>query len=306
MDIIQRRYDFESSLKSWDTEEFIDIHFYRPLGYCWALLFRKLGVTPNTVSILSIFIGIASGLCFYYTDLKINIIGMLLLMWANSYDSADGQLARMTDTKTRLGRILDGLSSQMWFIVIYMMLCFRMMPEWGWWIWLLAAAAGYSHSRQAAIADYYRTIHLHFLKGRSGSELAYSKTLREDYKRLSWKQDGFVKAFEYMYLGYTKAQEAWTPRFQKLINFLRDKYGKRAPIEFRMDFRMKSLPLMKYANMLSFNTRVIVLFISLIINKPWIYFVFELTVLNLMLAYMMITHEHFCGVFYKQIKLEDE
>jgi len=25
-----------------------------------------------------------------------------------------------------------------------------------------------------------------------------------------------------------------------------------------------------------------------------------------MLAYMMITHEHFCGVFYKQIKLEDE
>ncbi|MGL5562718.1 MAG: CDP-alcohol phosphatidyltransferase family protein, partial [Tannerellaceae bacterium] len=29
----------ESTLKSMDTEEFIDIHFYRPIGYRWALFF---------------------------------------------------------------------------------------------------------------------------------------------------------------------------------------------------------------------------------------------------------------------------
>ena len=32
----------ESTLKSLDTEEFIDIHFYRPIGYQWALFFNKL------------------------------------------------------------------------------------------------------------------------------------------------------------------------------------------------------------------------------------------------------------------------
>ena len=95
-------------MKSMDTEEFIDIHFYRPIGYQWALFFNKLGVTPNAITIASIFIGIAAGICFYPKDLIINVIGMLLLIWANSYDSADGQLARMTGQKSALGRILDG------------------------------------------------------------------------------------------------------------------------------------------------------------------------------------------------------
>ena len=98
----------ESTLKSLDTEEFIDIHFYRPIGYQWALFFNKLGVSPNSITIASIFIGIAAGICFYFQSLAINVIGMLLLIWANSYDSADGQLARMTGQKSALGRILDG------------------------------------------------------------------------------------------------------------------------------------------------------------------------------------------------------
>ena len=51
----------ESTLKSLDTEEFIDIHFYRPIGYQWALFFNKLGVSPNSITIASIFIGIAAG-----------------------------------------------------------------------------------------------------------------------------------------------------------------------------------------------------------------------------------------------------
>lgn len=91
-----KKPSIESTLKSLNTEEFIDIHFYRPIGYYWALFFHKLEVSPNAITIASIFIGIAAGICFYFQDLTINILGMLLLIWANSYDSADGQLARMT------------------------------------------------------------------------------------------------------------------------------------------------------------------------------------------------------------------
>ena len=46
--------------------------------------------------------------------------------------------------------------------------------------------------------------------------------------------------------------------------------------------------------MLSFNTRVIALFVSLFIDMPWLYFVFEMTVLNSMLLYMIRTHERIC------------
>ena len=93
MEETKKKPDIESTLKSLDTEEFIDIHFYRPIGYRWALFFNKLGVSPNAITVASIFIGIVAGICFYYQSLTINIIGMLLLIWANSYDSADGQLA---------------------------------------------------------------------------------------------------------------------------------------------------------------------------------------------------------------------
>ena len=47
MEETKKKPDIESTLKSLDTEEFIDIHFYRPIGYRWALFFNKLGVSPN-------------------------------------------------------------------------------------------------------------------------------------------------------------------------------------------------------------------------------------------------------------------
>lgn len=296
--------NLESTLKSLDTEEFIDIHFYRPIGYRWALFFNRFGVAPNSITIASIFIGIAAGVCFYFESLTINIIGMLLLIWANSYDSADGQLARMTGKKTPLGRILDGFSGDLWFISIYAAICLRLTPQWGIWIWLLAATTGFFHSKQASMADYYRNIHLLFLKGKAGSELSHSPQLKENYKKMSWKRDFIYKLFETFYINYTEGQEKLTPKFQRMMQIIRSNYHDQAPEWFRKAFRRKSLPLMKYTNMLSFNTRVIALFISLFIGKPWLYFVFELTVLNAMLVYMIYTHERFCQVFTKELNAE--
>ncbi|MDD2436653.1 MAG: CDP-alcohol phosphatidyltransferase family protein [Massilibacteroides sp.] len=295
---------FESTLKSLDTEEFIDIHFYRPIGYQWALLFNKLNISPNAVTIASIFIGIASGVCFYFDDVKINVVGMLLLIWANSYDSADGQLARMTGKKSELGRILDGTCGDLWFISIYAAICLRLTPDWGISIWILAAATGFFHSKQAAMADYYRNIHLLFLKGESGSELSKSNKLKNDYYQLSWRKEFIYKLFSFFYLNYTKRQEKNTPQFQEMMKSVEDVYKGIIPNSFRQAFRTKSLPLMKYTNMLSFNTRVIALFASLFIDMPWLYFVFEITILNMMLIYMVRTHEKFCEIFRIEILKE--
>ena len=58
---------------------------------------------------------------------------------------------------------------------------------------------------------------------------------------------------------------------------------------------------MKYTNMLSFNTRTIALFVAILIfQMPWLYFAFELTVLNIMLVYMMWRHERICRKFIKE------
>lgn len=293
------KVSLQDTLKSMDTEETIDLWFYRPVGYRWALLFERLGVKPNAVTIASIFLGVAAGVLFYYNDLWLNVLGMFLLVWANSYDSADGQLARMTKQFSRIGRILDGVSGDLWFVTIYVAICLRMMHFEGWsgYIFVLAVVAGYFHATQASMADYYRNFHLYFLKGKSGSELDDTEQLTRNFKFLSWKRDFFRKLVLFFYRNYTKTQESFTPNMQRFRKVLKEKYGEEIPLEFRERFRAKSKPLMKYTNMLSFNTRVIALFIALFIDMPWLYFVFELTVLNLMLIYMVRRHENICKEF---------
>ena len=294
MNLQQNEPTFESTLKSVDTEEFIDIHFYRPIGYRLALFFDRLGITPNQVTVMSIIIGIAAGICFYYTSFWMNLLGVCLLIWANIYDSVDGQLARMTGRKTELGRILDGACGDFWFFSIYFAIIFRLWPNWNFWILLLALSAGYFHSKQAAMADYYRNVYLLFLKGKKGSEWDNSSDLREKYAAISWKKRPWVKLFEKVYIIYTDGQERWSPRLQKMRRLINIEYEGNIPEWFRDGFLKKTFPLLKYTNMLSFNLRAIVLFICVLSNFSWVYFVFEITVLNVMLAYMVWTHEKIC------------
>lgn len=292
---------YRDSLKSMDTEEHIDLAFYRPIGYAWACLAKKLGVTPNAITIASIFLGLGAGVLFYFPELWINVIGMLLLVWANSFDSADGQLARMTHQYSRLGRILDGLSGDFWFAAIYVAICLRenvtsdFFSAHHWVIWVMAVSAGACHAVQAAMADYYRQFHLYFLKGEEGSELDSASQLKEKLRAMSWKKDFFKKLVLFFYTNYTVGQESRTPAMQRLRAALRERYHGAIPQAFRDKFRALSRPLMKYTNILSFNTRCFALFASILIFRmPWLYFAFELTVMNILLVYMLVRHERIC------------
>jgi len=292
---------FRASLKSMDTEEHIDLAFYRPIGYAWACLAKKLGVTPNAITIASIILGIGAGVMFYFPVMWMNIAGMLLLIWANSFDSADGQLARMTHQYSRLGRILDGMAGDLWFFTIYVAICLRenvtsdFFSSHQWVIWTVAVITGICHAKQAAMADYYRQFHLYFLKGEEGSELDSASLLKQKLASLSWKKDFWNKLTLTVYTNYTINQESWTPGMQQLRVTLRNIFPNgKCSDKFRADFRAKSLPLMKYTNILSFNWRTIALFTALFLQMPWLYFAFELTVLNILLFYMVRRHESIC------------
>lgn len=301
--------EYRNSLKSSDTEEWFDLIFYRPIGFLWAVIARSLGIHPNAITIASIFIGIGAGIAFYYNSLWINLLGMFLLILADSFDSADGQLARMTKQYSRLGRILDGVSSDIWFIAIYIGLCLRenqsspFFMEQHWRIWALAAFAGICHAQQAAVADIYRQFHLFFLKGKAGSELDDAQQLWRKYHALSWRNDFSAKLVTLVYANYTRTQERLTPKMQDLRRALNRRYHSQIPQEFADRFRSMSRPLMKYTNILSFNVRSWALFISVLVLKmPWVYFAFEVTVMNVILIYMMLRHERMCVRLLRQVQ----
>lgn len=299
-----KKPSLESTLKSSDTEEFIDIHFYRPIGYRWALFFQKLGITPNAVTIASIFLGVGAGVCFYFDNLWITLLGIFLLVWANSYDSADGQLARMTKQFSALGRVLDGFAGNLWFASIYIAICLRLYPDWGLWIWGLAIVTGFFHSKQAGMADYYRNVHLLFLKGKGGSELDNTVDLTAKYNQITWSKNFWAKLVLFNYRNYTKTQEQTSPKLQQMFQTIKSVFGDTSttPQGFRDTFREKSLPMMKWTNILSFNTRAISLFVAVLIKQPWLYFVVELVVLNIIFVHMVRTHEKFSQEFTEEIK----
>ena len=311
--------EYQASLKSSDTEEWFDLHFHRPLGFLWAKLFAKLGVSPNAITVASIFMGVAGGAMLYFGQKElawINWIGMLLITWADTFDSADGQLARLTQQYSCMGRILDGVSGDFWFAAISFALVFREL-DFGdsltgvnyfanheWQIWTLGILSGISHALQAAMADYYRQFHLFFLKGKQGSELDSTAKLNEQYRQLEWGRNFWSKLPLFFYLGYTTNQERMTPNMQRLRAAINKRYGEDGVPEqdFRDYFRTLSLPLMKYTNILTFNTRIIACFIAVLCNVPWLYFVFEIVVLNILLIYMVLRHEHICKKALKKLK----
>lgn len=303
--------EYRRSLKSMDTEEGIDLAFYRPIGYMWARLAARSGVSPNAITIAAIFLGIGAGVLFYFPDIWINVAGMLLLVWANSFDSADGQLARITRQYSRIGRILDGLCGDFWFAAIYIAIVLRentfspFFSEHTWILWVTAVVTGICHTKQAAMADYYRQFHLYFLKGEEGSELDSASQLRRQLDEIgvSWRTHFWKRLSMAVYLTYTRQQEATSPSMQALRRELHSRFPDGSiPLSFREDFRRASLPLMKYTNILSFNWRVITLFTALFIGQPWLYFVAELTVFNIMLVYMIVRHEKICKRFITRLR----
>jgi len=293
--------EYRLSLKSSDTEEHIDLCFYRPIGFAWACLFRKLHVSPNAVTIASIFIGVFAGVCMYPVNIWINLAGIFLLIWANSYDSADGQLARLTKQYSQLGRILDGMAGDFWFIAIYVAVCLRSVETvpffetHQWAIWCIAIAAGICHAAQAAVADSYRQFHLLLLKGSAGSELDSTDELQSRYSQLTWSHDFLRKLIQLIYVRYTRGQESVSPAMQRVLHIFAISFpdGK-LPEQYRELFRAWSFPLCKWENFMTFNWRSIFLFITLLVGQPWLYFVAELTIFNIVLVYTIVRHESIC------------
>lgn len=291
------KQQYQASLKHPDVEEPIDLWFYRPVGFRLALLGRRLHCTPNQITILSIFLGVGCGLLCYPTEWWLNLLGIFLLVLADICDSADGQLARLTHQYSPLGRILDGAAGDVWFVTIYFAIFFRLFPEWGWWGFLLGAAAGLSHRQQAALADYYRQIHLYMVRAASAqsqtlSELSSYRQELHKLQSLSFRRQPVEKLFQWFYVGYTRFQEGQTPHWQALSQAMHQR--QLLTPQWAEAFRQQSRPLMPIANALTFNCRAITLFVSLMLGMPWLYWVMEVTAFNALYYYMNRKHEQIC------------
>ncbi|MDR1161296.1 MAG: CDP-alcohol phosphatidyltransferase family protein [Tannerellaceae bacterium] len=287
--------EYEASLKSIETENIIDRIFYRPIGFRIACFLRNTTITPNMVTIISIFIGASVGFLFYPANLLYNICGILLFIFANILDCVDGQLARLTGIKSAIGRILDGVAGDIWFTCIYANLALRLSHQYNtYWFFVPAVIAGVSHLVQANITDYYKTLHLYFISKEKGAEFQTLEQIRKQHKET---KPGINKIFYLLYKAYTSIQEKATPTLQKMLTNLHRTYGDDIPEPIRTTFRVKSRGLMPLIDLMTFNGRTIILFMIILSGNVWAYFLYEIIVLNLILLIATRKHEKICATF---------
>ena len=277
-----------ASYKARDVESVIDIYFYRPIGYQLARLFAAVGFSPSHVSLLGATVGMLAGHLYFYTDLRLNALGMVLHVFTNALDNADGQLARLTNRGSLHGAIMDGVADYLVFASVYLHLTLRYMAEGGSaLIWLLAVAAAASHVIQSMMVDYYRSAYLQFVAGRKTADGNAYATVRAVYDATSWR-DFWKKLGLRNYLNYTRQQEAIAPSLLQL----RLAVAKEKPAWFAAEYRARCLPLVKLCNnTLMTNPRMLLLFALLIVGQPAWYFVIELTAMNVLFLYVLKRHD---------------
>src|SRR5262249_27911910 len=143
------------ALKGEAVEEWIDLRFFRPVGIRIARALQPSRVSPDQVTLWSLWIGVVGAHLFVYSNPWINAAGFVLVIIADLLDSADGQLARLRGTASRAGRIMDGYADNLRWIATYVHVAIRLlMGGWGWGAILLAAFAGGCHSLKSATVDF--------------------------------------------------------------------------------------------------------------------------------------------------------
>jgi phosphatidylglycerophosphate synthase len=284
-----------STYKALDVEETVDVWFYRPLGYVIARACIPLGITPNVVTIVSILIGVTGGHLLWYRDASLNAWGFACWIAADILDSTDGQIARMTNHKSKLGRILDGFGGNLIFTSMYLHLAARMAATYpdvpGYLFLLLVLAGGISHSFQSALADYYRNAYLRFVVDPLRSELDGSEDVRREYQALSFARQPVKKIMMRVYLNYTVQQESISRNFQVLRKKAGSTFNGSFPEWFSSEYRRLNLPMMKYYAILTTNTRMFVMMGAVLLDIPWVYFAVEIVAINAVLIYVIRRQE---------------
>ena len=281
----------EATYKAREVEGILDLYFYRKIGFWLAQFFARLNVTPAGVSLFGALCGVIAGHLYFYRNLSTNIIGMALHVFANALDNADGQLARLTGRESREGRVIDSLADHLIFLSIYLHLALRCSIEGASpLVWLLAVTAGISHGLQGAAADYYRTTYLYFVKGGLPVDLDSSMILRSSYRKLRWRDQPWPKFLLALYLNFTRQQEMLSPHLTRLrVSY--QSFPHQIPESFSTRYRISARPMFKLWGLLMTNTRMLVLFIFLFLGQPIWYFWVEVTILNMLLAYLIHRQE---------------
>ena len=283
-----------------EIEEVTNQYLIHPAAGFLTPVFARLRISPNAVSLTGMAFGLLASLAYYrYQDLRYAIAGFLLMIAWHVMDGADGQLARLTNAQSELGKILDGTCDYITFIAVYSALAAALSHQSHDWVWALAIAAGLSHAAQGMAYEAQRQEYNFWAWDRKSAELLAPEALPPDNPNGSPAS----RLLHLIYRTYVRAQfqvAGGVVGFHKALAAALDAEPARVAL-VRKRYRAQFAPSVMRWSVMSANYRTLAIFIAALIGRPQYFFCFEIVVLNLLLVLLIYGQHARCARFLKSL-----
>jgi phosphatidylglycerophosphate synthase len=104
------------------TDGFFSRHFNRHISLFLTKRILRFNITPIQLSVVSILIGLASGLLIGMGGYRFAVLGAFLFEFASIFDGCDGENARLTYRTSKIGGFLDIIGDATIFILFFLSL----------------------------------------------------------------------------------------------------------------------------------------------------------------------------------------
>lgn len=268
-----------------ELQDPLNYYVYHPLARRLARLLVPTPVTPNMVSVMSLFCLIAAAMTFTRMAWPQNaFVGLGFMMLWHIVDGADGDLARMTGRASATGELVDGVCDYAGNVFMYFAFAFLADDIWGGWAWALAVAAGASHVVQTNHAETQRRLYLWraygvpWLRNAKAGEDAV-------FERKSW----FTRYFGFWAVGYLWLSERMTPQANPIDRALAAAEGNpEETARIRATVREYYAPTMWLPMLLGANPKTFLIAGAILAGSPVWFFLAMIGPVNLILLVSIV------------------
>ena len=284
-----------------EIEELSNLYVIHPISSRLTLLFARLQLTPNAVSLAGMLFGLLAGIAYYhFRSPGCALAGFLLMIAWHVMDGADGQLARLTGQQSQSGKIIDGICDYVTFISVYSALGLALQDTHGSWVWLLIVTAGAFHAVQAAAYEVQRQEYNFWGLGRQSAALPDL----DDPELTGANGHGLRKPLTRLYRIYVWVQHQCIGMPPALRIHLRDLLAGDIDTDAapRRQYRELFAPAVRRWAVMSANYRTLGIFVACALHVPLYYFVFEIIGFSTILLVLIVAQRPLYARLGKQLR----
>jgi phosphatidylglycerophosphate synthase len=253
-----------------EIEGVTNVWLIHPISRRVVDVLARTAITPNQVSVASVFFAAAGAASFAALPWPISAFaGLVLLLAWHVLDGADGDLARRTGRASPIGELVDGVCDHASQACVYIGLGWIVAHNTSVSVAVeLGLAAAASHFVQANGYETGRKTYRRWVYG-----AAWMRQTQSEGGNIFQRLLGglYIGLSNLMAPGETALERALEPKLAE---------GGNVAAEIRANYRRANVFIVKRSGLLSSNSRTLAAFLAVLAQHPGWFFIYEITVLN--------------------------